>query len=161
MAIENVMAKLLKIKICTVSFILSISIHVLGYSATALTLEKFERETKMEKIASDENKNIILVFQGSDWCAPCIKLDREIWNTTEFKNYAKENFVLLKADFPRKSKNKLSEIQKENNKKLMEQYNTRGYFPFVVVLDKNGKAIGTTGYKKTTPTAFIDLLTSF
>lgn len=115
----------------------------------------------VKKIAFDENKNIILVFQGSDWCAPCIKLDREIWSTTEFKNYAKENFVLLKADFPRKRKNQLSEIQKEKNKKLMEQYNPRGYFPFVVVLDKNGKALGTTGYKKTTPTAYVDLLTSF
>ncbi len=31
-----------------------------------------------------ENKTIVFVFQGSDWCAPCIKLDREIWSTDEF-----------------------------------------------------------------------------
>ena len=34
--------------------------------------------------AQKENKTIVFVFQGSDWCAPCIKLDREIWSTDEF-----------------------------------------------------------------------------
>jgi len=55
-----------------------------------------------------KNQNIVLVFQGSDWCAPCIKLERELWSSTEFKHFAKDNFVLLKADFPKKKKNKLS-----------------------------------------------------
>jgi len=40
-------------------------------------------------VAAEENKKIILVFQGSDWCAPCTKLDKEIWSAEEFKNYAK------------------------------------------------------------------------
>ena len=31
-----------------------------------------------KKLASGENKKIILVFQGSDWCAPCIKLEKKI-----------------------------------------------------------------------------------
>ena len=60
-----------------------------------------------KKIALEKNQNIVLVFQGSDWCAPCIKLDREIWSTSEFKTYAEANFILLKADFPRKKKNSL------------------------------------------------------
>ena len=42
-------------------------------------------------IASKESKPIILVFQGSDWCAPCIKLDREILSSDTFKKYANEN----------------------------------------------------------------------
>lgn len=37
--------------------------------------------TKAKEIATAENKPIILIFQGSDWCAPCIKLDREVWST--------------------------------------------------------------------------------
>ena len=60
-------------------------------------------------ISSEKNRHIILVFQGSDWCAPCIKLERGLWSTEEFKAYAKEHFVLLKADFPRKKNNKLDE----------------------------------------------------
>ena len=114
-----------------------------------------------KEIASKENKKIVLVFQGSDWCAPCIKLDKEIWSTQEFKNYADKNFVMLKADFPRKKKNKLTEKEKKSNQQLMEKYNTRGYFPFVAVLDKNGNVLGNTGYKKATPKEYISLLASF
>ena len=38
-----------------------------------------------KKIASAQDKNIILVFSGSDWCAPCIKLDKSIWQSEAFK----------------------------------------------------------------------------
>ncbi|WP_111709704.1 thioredoxin family protein [Lutibacter citreus] len=114
-----------------------------------------------KELASKENKKIVLVFQGSDWCAPCIKLDKEIWSTQEFKNYADKNFVMLKADFPRKKKNKLSEEEKKSNQQLMEKYNTRGYFPFVAVLDKSGNVLGNTGYKKMSPKEYISLLSSF
>ncbi len=113
------------------------------------------------EIAKKENKKIILVFQGSDWCAPCMKLDREIWSSKEFISYANENFVLLKADFPRRRKNQLSKEQQEKNNKLYEKYDTQGYFPFVVVLDKNEKVLGTTGYKKVSPKEYINMLNSF
>jgi len=114
-----------------------------------------------EKIAQNENKNILLVFQGSDWCAPCIKLDKEIWSTQEFKSYAKDHYVLLKADFPKRSKNALSEEQQKKNNKLAETYNKNGYFPFVVLLDPDGKVLGETGYKSMSPQDYIKLLDSF
>lgn len=139
-------------------------IIIIALFFNVFTIQAQEWETNFnhaKDLASKENKNIVLVFQGSDWCAPCIKLDREIWKTLEFKNYAKEHFILVKADFPRKNKNKLSETQQLNNKKLMEIYNANGYFPFVAVLDKNGKVLGNTGYKKTTPSKYIELLSSF
>lgn len=116
---------------------------------------------KAKEIAASENKAIILVFQGLDWCAPCIKLDREIWSTDTFKNYAKEHYVMLQANFPRKSKNALSEEQKQANADLAEIYNKRGIFPFVVVLDSKGKVLGETGYKKTSPKEYIDELNAF
>ncbi len=116
---------------------------------------------KAKKTASTESKPIILVFQGSDWCAPCIKLDREIWSTDAFKTYAKTNFVMLQADFPRKKKNNLSEAQVQSNAKLFERYNKSGIFPFVVVLDATGKVLGQTGYKKTTPEEYIKELNTF
>ncbi len=112
-------------------------------------------------VATEENKKIVLVFQGSDWCAPCIKLDKEIWSTDAFKNYAKEHFVLLKADFPRKKKNKLDKSQQERNNKLAEKYNTKGFFPLVVILNNEGTVLGESGYKKMTPTKYTKLLDSF
>ena len=117
--------------------------------------------TKAKKIATKENKTIVLVFQGSDWCAPCIKLDREVWSTDEFKAYAKEHFVMLQADFPRKKSNTLDAEQQEKNNKLAEMYNRKGFFPLVVVLDKKGNVMGSTSYKKMEPTEYIKLLESF
>jgi len=114
-----------------------------------------------QKIATEKNQHIILIFQGSDWCAPCIKLEREIWSSDTFINYSKKHFTLLKADFPRKKKNKLDPIHQEKNNKLMEKYNKRGFFPFVVVLDKKGNVIGETGYNKMNPSEYIQLLESF
>ena len=116
---------------------------------------------KAKEIASKNDRPIILVFQGSDWCAPCIKLDKEVWSTDEFKAYAKDHFVMLQADFPKRKANALEAIQQEHNNKLAEAYNTNGYFPYVVVLDKNGKVLGSTGYKKMSPKDYISLLESF
>ncbi|WP_297693014.1 thioredoxin family protein [uncultured Eudoraea sp.] len=107
------------------------------------------------------NKSIILVFQGSDWCAPCIKLDKRIWSSEEFQEYASDKFVMLLADFPRKKQNRLPLEQKNKNEKLAETYNRNGYFPLVVVLDKDGKVLGQTGYKNISVKEYIDLLESF
>lgn len=123
-----------------------------------------EWQTNFEQaktIAAKENIPIILVFQGTDWCAPCIKLDKEIWSTEEFIAYASKHYVMLKADFPRKSKNALAPKQQEQNNKLASLYNKNGFFPHVVVLDKTGKRMGETGYKKTTPAEYIKLLNAF
>ena len=110
---------------------------------------------KAKEIASSEGKSIVLVFQGSDWCAPCIKLDKEIWGTEVFKTYAAEHYVMLQADFPRRKKNALSHAQTKANAQLAERYNKNGVFPFVVVLDSKGSVLGETGYKKTTAENYI------
>ncbi len=114
-----------------------------------------------KKMANNNNQNIVLVFQGSDWCAPCIKLEKEIWSTNEFQKLNKDHFVMLKADFPRRKQNQLSEEQQIQNKELAELYNPNGYFPLVVVLDENGKVLGKLGYEKTTPSQYFKKLTSF
>lgn len=116
---------------------------------------------KAKEIASKDSKTIILVFQGSDWCAPCMKLDSEIWSTDEFISYAKEHFVMLKADFPKRKKNTLDPKQQLKNIKLAEIYNKNGFLPYVTVLDKNGNVLGSTGYKKVSPTEYIKILESF
>lgn len=111
-----------------------------------------------KKTAQAKDKHIILVFAGSDWCAPCIKLEKQILETKEFKESVKNDYVLLKADFPRKKKNQLTESLQDQNKKLAEEYNKSGGFPLVVVLDKNGKKLGETGYKNVSPDSYLNIL---
>ena len=116
--------------------------------------------TAKEK-AKIENKKILLVFSGSDWCAPCMKLEENIWNSPDFKSHAEKKYVLYKADFPRRKKNKLSEKVITENKLLFEKFNTNGAFPFVVLLEANEAVLGTTGYKKYTPLEYIQHLEGF
>lgn len=111
-----------------------------------------------KRISSEQNKNIIIVFSGSDWCAPCIKLDKNIWQSEAFKSEAAEEWVLVKANFPRKKANELSKEQTEHNRKLAEKYNIEGSFPLVVILDKSGKVLGKMGFKNVTPEEYITMI---
>lgn len=132
--------------------------------SAVISINAQEWQTDMDtakKIATNKKQHIILVFQGSDWCGPCIKLDKEIWSTQEFKDYSKDHFVMLKADFPKRKKNKLSDSQQEKNNKLAEKYNKNAHFPFVLVLNELGQTLGATGYKNVSPTQYIKILNSF
>ncbi len=117
--------------------------------------------TEARKMAQERNRNIILVFSGSDWCAPCMKLEREIWKSEQFQAHARDHFVLVRADFPKKKANKLSGEQEKKNAELAEKYNIKGYFPFVVVMDKNANVLGYTGYKNVSPEEYIKILESY
>lgn len=108
--------------------------------------------------AEKEGKPIVLVFSGSDWCAPCIKLDKTIWQSGEFKSYSQKNYVLYKADFPRKKTNQLSDKLARENSELAERFNPKGHFPLVVVLDAGENVLGKMGYKKVIPKDYISLL---
>lgn len=105
-----------------------------------------------------EGRPLILVFSGSDWCTPCIKLDRNIWRSEVFKAYAKENYVLYKADFPRKKINGLSEEKIKENRALAEKYNPKGHFPLILVLDGKALVLGSTGYHNWSPEEYIAYL---
>jgi thioredoxin-related protein len=108
--------------------------------------------------AAETNQNILLVFSGSDWCVPCMKLEKSIWNSEEFKTFSDDHFVLLRADFLKQKKNKLSEEQQAHNEQLAEKYNPNGFFPLVLVLNKEGEVLGQTGYKNVSPSAYITQL---
>lgn len=105
--------------------------------------------------AKAENRKVFLFFTGSDWCGWCMKLDREILSTSEFKAFAAEKLVLIKVDFPHNTPQ--SEQQKAANQKLAEQFGIRG-FPTVIVLNGAGKKVGTLGYLEGGPQPFLKAL---
>jgi thioredoxin-related protein len=91
--------------------------------------------------AGQEKKYILLNFSGSDWCAPCIKMKKEVFEQDPFLAIANEQLILVRADFPRSKKNKLSAEQTLHNEALAEKYNPLGKFPYTLLLDANGKII--------------------
>lgn len=137
-------------------FLLFVLMGTLGHSQNWKT--NFE---EAKSIAAKENKNILLVFSGSDWCAPCIKLDNVVWKSSEFKTESEKKWVIYKADFPKKKANQLTSELSESNKKLAEKYNRNGSFPLVVLLDNTGKVLGMTGFKNVSASDYIQLIHSF
>lgn len=114
------------------------------------------------KLAKQDDKPIVLVFSGSDWCAPCIRLKKNILDSEEFKTYAASHYVLYNADFPRKKNNQLSSEKTSANKSLAEKFNPKGHFPLVVVMDKKQTVLGTAGFSpKSSPEEYIALLNGF
>ena len=101
-------------------------------------------QTDFEKAkaeAKTENKFILLNFSGSDWCGPCIRLHKEIFDSESFTKYVDEHLVLVNADFPRLKKNMLSKEQQKQNDSLADKYNSDGAFPLTVLLDADGRVI--------------------
>lgn len=95
--------------------------------------------------ASSEGKYLLIDFTGSDWCPPCIKLKKDIFDKNTFKIYAKEKLVLVEIDFPRKKK--LDKILSEQNNQLMQIFAIRGY-PTIIILKPDGTEITRhVGYK--------------
>ena len=109
-----------------------------------------------QKIAIQKHQLILLNFSGSDWCGPCIRLRKEIFNSEAFSNFADSNLVLINADFPRSSKNKLSDAQEKKNDTLADKYNADGKFPYTLLLNANGKIIKTwDGFPNVSPDEFV------
>ena len=96
---------------------------------------------KAKAEATQNHKYILLNFCGSDWCGPCIKLKKDIFESADFEKFASENLVLVRADFPRLKKNQLDAKQTSHNEALAEKYNNQGKFPLTVLIDPNGKVV--------------------
>ncbi len=95
--------------------------------------------------ARAENKVLLMEFTGSDWCSFCKMLNGEVFSKDAFKEYAKDNLVLLKLDFPRAAKQ--SEAEKKQNEALARKHEIQG-FPTVLVFGPEGKQLGKLGYQR-------------
>ncbi|NMH28965.1 thioredoxin family protein [Flavobacterium silvaticum] len=88
--------------------------------------------------ASAANKNILVFFSVADACDACRRLDNIVFKSEEFQQYANQNLILVKMDFQAPT----DAATKAKNLMIVEKYNKDGFFPWVVVIDKNGKVLG-------------------
>jgi|AVFP01.1.fsa_nt_gi thioredoxin-related protein len=95
-----------------------------------------------QELAQKNNKHLLLYFSGSDWCRPCMKLSKDVIETSDFQTFISNKVIAIQLDFPAQEKNQLSADQLAHNEALAEKYNDKGSFPLLVVLDANGKKIG-------------------
>lgn len=131
-----------------------VGLSIAGFSQTEQV--SFYTDYEQAKIAAvAENKTILMVFAGSDWCRPCMQFKQEILESELFQAYAQENLVLLYLDFPVRKKNQLSKEQTAHHERLAEQYNKTGAFPKIVLLDAQDQRICDLKYTHQTAENFV------
>lgn len=104
------------------------------------------------------HKPVLLIFSGSDWCAPCIRFQKTVLSDEQFQLYASDHLILLKADFPQRKK--LSKALEKQNEVLAEKYNPKGQFPHIVLLNSDQSVLSTLSYKNQDTAQFISMLST-
>jgi disulfide reductase len=140
--------------ILMVMLVLVISLNAAG--ETPNTTDKIKWLTNLEDAMNEAkvtNRYIFVDFTGSDWCGWCFKLDEEVFEKEAFIDYAKDNLIMLKLDYP-KSIKQTPEVKKYNNEMAMK-YKIQG-FPTILMLDKNGEEIAKTGYQSGGALNYVD-----
>lgn len=109
--------------------------------------------------AHSQHKQVLLRFSGSDWCIPCIRMEKELFSDAGFHSFAESSLVQLDADFPRLKKHQLPKAQQAENDRLAERYNPQGEFPLLVLLDDQGRVLRRwEGGVEAKPAAFVEQL---
>jgi protein disulfide-isomerase len=104
---------------------------------------------KAQARAKAEGKSVLLIFHGSDWCPTCLEMQRQVFDSPEFAQYARRALVLVDVDFPeRKSQ---SDEVKRTNLALKARFNFSdelgGGYPTLVLLNAAGGTLfQETGY---------------
>ena len=95
-----------------------------------LWLNDFDK-AKLE--AQETGLPIFLLFTGGNWCSFCLWLDARILSKVYFKNYAKENLILLKADLAADEDKRTEAV-----KNLMKRYDIAN-IPVIILTKATGQ----------------------
>lgn len=132
------------------TLILGVLISVNSFSQERLSWHTDVNEAL--EIAIKENKKVMLFFTGSDWCGWCIKLQNEVFKTSDFEKWS-DDMVLVELDFPRRTPQ--DETIKAQNRQLQSIFKVRGYPSVYFVSPEkmpdgrmNLNRLGKTGYVK-------------
>ncbi len=115
-------------------------------------------ETAQAKAAA-QDKHLLMLFTGSDWCPGCIMMEKNIFSKTEFEEAIGRDFVLVKFDFPRRKTLPLA-VQQQNDKMaelFAEKHGFRGY-PTVYLAYPDGNPYAQVGPVDLEPKAYVDML---
>lgn len=135
---------------------LILSLLAAGACITGALAKNWETDfTKATAEAKRTGRYLLMDFTGSDWCPGCIRLDREVFETQAFKEYARKNLVCVVVDFPKTFPQPV-DLQ-VRNAELQEKFGVQGY-PTVLLLSPDGEEVVQTGYRRGGAAAYIEYL---
>ena len=127
-------------------------LHLFAISVALVTLwitagvADAQWETDVEKgaqAAIKDDKDILLLFTGEQWCPPCKKLKEEVLTADGFVEEISADFVLIKLDFPA---DRDPAEAKQPKFKWAQRFGVTGY-PTVVLTDATMKPFAIAGYE--------------
>lgn len=142
--------------------ILTLSISINAQENNGLVWQTNAQEAINESLIT--NKPVLMFFTGSDWCGWCIKLQKEVFITGEFIEWASD-YILLELDFPKRKK--IEPEIAQQNAQLQNMLKVRGYpTVFIIQPEKNEnninlKAIAKSGYVAGGPEKWIESIEKF
>lgn len=111
-----------------------------------------------QAVAQQQKRYIFIAF--TDYREFSKKMDDEIFNTDEFKQYARKKLCLLRVNFPAADTQPAQPpALATQNKILAELFAIRG-FPSVILLNPLGQRIGDGKYMKGGPEAFLKAISA-
>lgn len=92
-----------------------------------------------KKLAKEKKLPLFINFTGSDWCYWCKLMDKSVFSTAKWQEWAKKNIVLVWIDFPSpKNKGLVPQKYVARNEKLQNSFGVEGY-PTYIILDSDGE----------------------
>ena len=137
-----------------VAYPLSILFFLLLFLVSTVHAQENVDETVMFRQAVEQDRPILLIFSGSDWCAPCIRFDREVLSDTTVRKFVEEHLLVIRADFPQRKS--LPDDLVERNERLAERYNADGEFPRVLLLNPDQSVLALLSHSGASPSSFLD-----
>ncbi|SFI04993.1 thioredoxin family protein [Halpernia frigidisoli] len=63
--------------------------------------QKYDDWEIAKKESQISNKKILIILTGSEWCKPCVKMEKNVIENTEFISYANLNLIILEINLKR------------------------------------------------------------
>ncbi|MBE6418225.1 MAG: hypothetical protein E7033_07155 [Akkermansiaceae bacterium] len=109
--------------------------------------------------ATQEKRDIMVDFTGTDWCTACIHLRTKIIDSAAFNKAYGEKFVLVSVDFPRTPElvAQIPNDEKRKRENLLTSYRIEG-LPGVVLMDEKGMPYDIIHGARRTPEEYMPLV---
>ena len=95
--------------------------------------------------AAVDDKDLMILYTGSDWCPPCKLLEKEVLSQKEFLFEIDPHYLLVKLDFPQQVEQDPEIAQR--NQEWAVRFGIEG-FPTVVLTDVSLKPYAFLGYEE-------------
>ena len=144
----------------SILFFVAFLMTTVGFAQTANThsddLHWYTDIVQAQQVSDSTDRPIFAFFTGSDWCGWCHKLQRDVFQKSEFAEWANSNVILVELDFPRRKQ--LPPALARQNSELQQVFRVTS-FPTIWLfhLEKDAEArkmtinaLGSLGYPRAT-----------